>query len=231
LFTLRPMLLSLAFGVITACGTAGPTKTLTKAIDRDNAEAVSVELKMTAGELHVGGGAMRLLDSVFTFNVPEWEPAVEYRRDGTRGILSIRQPVASPSFRNTENKWDLRLNETVPLSLTASITAGEGSLVLGALNLQRVQVDAGAGEFTLDLLGTPRRSYDVKVNAGVGESHIRIPRSVGIVATATTGIGEVNVNGLQKVGNTWINPGHEQDAVMIHVNISGGVGEIQLSAE
>jgi hypothetical protein len=214
-----------------ACEAAGPAKTLTRTIELDKADAVDVELKMTAGELHVAGGATRLADASFTFNVPEWEPVIDYRRNGERGTLTISQPATSPSFRNTENKWDLRLADAVPLNLTANMTAGEATLALGTLNLTGVQIDAGAGEFRLDLLGTPKRSYDVKVNAGVGEVHIRVPRSVGITATATTRIGEVNVSGLDKKGDSWVNAGHEQDPVAIRIAISGGIGEIHLDAE
>ena len=78
---------------------------------------------------------------------------------------------------------------------------------------------------------TPRRSYEVDLHGAVGEAHIRLPRSVGIIATATTGVGELNVNGLEKKGNTWINPGHENDAVVIRLTARGDVGEMNISAD
>jgi len=213
------------------CGSARPTKTVTRSIELDDAKAVNVELNMAAGELKVRGGATRLVDGSFTFNVPEWEPAVDYRRDGENGSLVIRQPNGSGSFGNTKNEWDIQLSDSVPVSLATTVGAGEGTMTLGSLNLQSVQVQAGAGEFTLDLRGAPKRSYDVRVNASVGQTNIRLPKSVGIVATATAGVGGVNVSGLEKQGSTWINAGHEQDPVVIHVDVKGGVGQIELSAE
>jgi hypothetical protein len=210
---------------------SGPVKTLVRTIQLDAAKAVSVELNMAAGELHVRGGSTGLMEGYFTFNVPEWEPTVDYKRDGDRGVLTVQQPSGSPSFRNAKNSWDVRVNDGVPLSLTVKVGAGEGTMTLGSLNLDSVQVDAGAGEFTLDLRGTPKRSYDVRVNASVGQANLRLPKSVAIVATATAGVGGVTVNGLQKQGNTWINPGHEQDPVVVHVDVKGAVGQIELSAE
>ena len=228
---IRPSLILLLPLCLSGCMAAGPTKTVTRSIELSGADSASVELKMTAGELHVAGGAAGLLDAVFAFNVPEWEPTIDYQRNGTHGALTVRQGGGSVSFRNTKNSWDLRLNDTVPVTLTTSVGAGEGTLVLGSMNLQSVQVDAGAGEFTLDLRGTPKHSYDVRVNASVGETHISLPKSVGIIATATAGVGGVNVHGLEKHGDTWVNFGHEQDPVVIHVDVKGGVGEINLSAE
>jgi hypothetical protein len=217
---------------LSACGAAGPSKTVTRTIELDAAKAVTVELNMAAGELRVAGGSTRLVDGSFTFNVPDWEPKVEYTNNGDRGALAIRQGSGSTSFRNSKNEWDLKLNDAVPISLTASVGAGEGRMTLGSLTLERVQVDAGAGEFTLDLRGTPKHSYDVHVNASVGQTNVRLPKAAAIVATASATVGGVNVSGLVKQGtNTWINPGHEQDPVTIHVEVKGGVGQIEISAE
>ena len=163
--------------------------------------------------------------------MPEWEPTVDYTRDGDRGSLVIKQGSAASSFRNSKNEWNVKLNDAVPIALTATVGAGEGTMSLGSLNLQSVQVDAGAGEFTLDLRGTPKQSYDVRVNASVGQTNIRLPKGVAIVATATAGVGGVDVRGLEKQGSTWINAGHEQDPVVIHVDVKGNVGQIELSAE
>ena len=213
------------------CGSAGPTKTVTRTIEIDDAKAVDVDLNMSAGELQVGGGSSRLVDGSFEFNVPEWEPVVDYKRNGERGLLNIKQGSASASFRNSKNSWDIKLNDAVPLAMKTSVGAGQGTLTLGSLDLQSVQVDAGAGEFTLNLRGTPKRSYDVRVNASVGQVNIRLPKTVGIVATATAGVGGVDVSGLQKQGSSWVNAGHEQDPVVIHVDVKGGVGQIEISAE
>ena len=49
------------------------------------------------------------------------------------------------------------------------------------------------GEVDADLRGNPKRSYDVRINGGVGQATIHLPKSVGISATAVGGIGEINV--------------------------------------
>ena len=82
-----------------------------------------------------------------------------------------------------------------------------------------------------DLRGNPKRSYDVRINGGVGQATIHLPKSVGISATAVGGIGEVNVSGLEKRNGRWINPGHESDPVTIRLDVKGGIGQIDVVAE
>ena len=102
---------------------------------------------------------------------------------------------------------------------------------LGSLDLRSVTINMGVGEVRLDLRGKPSRDYNVEVNGGVGQASILLPRDVGIVATASGGIGNISVRGLEKRGAQWINPAHENAAVTIHLDVKGGVGEINLIAE
>jgi hypothetical protein len=229
-FTSRRVLVTLCLSVGLAACSVGPSRTVTRTVALDSAESVAVHLKMGAGELHVDGRSSRLLDASFRLNLPS-DPTVDYRRDGTRGTLTVQQQGSAARFGNTDNTWDLRLSNGVPVALNVDISAGESRLTIGSLDLQSVNINEGAGELHLDLRGTPKRSYDVKVNASVGESHIQLPKSVGIVATASAGVGNISVSGLQKQGDTWINPGHEQDPVVIHLDVRGGVGEVHVDAE
>ena len=214
-----------------ACDETRESRTITRSVELDNAESVDVELTVRAGELKITGGSTRLLDAGFRFNVPSWEPVVNYRNAGGRGSLTIDQPDASVSFGHTENHWDLAFNDTVPIALTAHMGAGQATMTLGTLNLSSLELQQGAGEMSVDLRGTPKRSYDVRVNGGVGQTHIRLPRSVAIVATAMGGIGSVDVRGLDKRDGTWVNREHENDPVAIHLDVKTGVGETIISAE
>lgn len=221
----------IAAAMLVSCGQPAPTRTLTRSIDLNGAQSLAVELKMGAGELRVAGGSPKLLDATFRFNIPSWEPAVDYHNDNGRGTLTLRQPSTSTSFGKIENDWDLRFNDMTPTSFRADLGAGEAAFTLGSMNLQSVSVHVGAGEMMLDLRGTPKQSYDVTVDGGVGTARIRLPRSVGIVATASGGIGGVSFGSLENRGDTWVNAGHEHDPVVIHLTAHGGIGEINVTAE
>jgi hypothetical protein len=202
-----------------------------QSVDLGGTEMTRVDIRMSAGELRVEGGASKLLDADFTYDDEGRKPSIRYSTLGSRGQLSIEQPGGTGIHRNHESRWSLRFNNDQPLDITARFGAGEARMDLGSLNLRGLEINMGVGELQLDLRGNPKRDYDVRVHGGVGEATIRLPKHVGIRATATGGIGDIEVRGLEKRGNRWINPGHEDDPVTIRVEVAGGIGQIRLIAE
>jgi len=228
---LRHTLLTMGIVVLAGCGRVrtGPTEHETKVLDLDKSELTRVELKMGAGELRVQGGSSKLMEADFTYNVPGWKPQVEYHSTGVRSDIEISHPPGTAPHGKSD--WSLRFNYSAPMDLVAHVGAGEARLNLGSLNLRSVAVDLGAGEVNVDLRGNPKRSYDVRINGGVGQATVYLPASVGISATAAGGIGEINVRGLEKRNDRWINPGHENAPVTIRLDVKGGIGQIDLIAE
>ena len=207
---------------------AGETRTEQQEIDLETGStSTRVSLEMSAGELKVASGAAKLMEGQFTYNVDRFKPVIERKP----GELRISQGEAQGFGVGVESRWDLRFNEGVPLDVTAKLGAGEAELDLGELNLRNLQVGIGAGQVHVDLRGTPKQSFDVRIEGCVGETVVYLPRSVGISATAAGGLGSISVNGLEKRGERWINAGHESDAVQITVDVKGGIGEIRLTAE
>ncbi len=62
----------------------------------------------------------------------------------------------------------------------------------------------------MDLRGNPRHSYDVRIQGGVGEATVYLPKNVGIVANASGGIGEIRTDGLTERNGRWINAAQER---------------------
>ena len=208
----------------------GPPRHHTKAVELDKAELVRVSLKMGAGELSVSGGSPRLLDADFDFRRLASEPLVRYNSTGLRGDLSVEEP-SSTGPNQGDYKWNLRLNDRVPMDVVAHLGAGEARLKLGDLTLRSVDVNMGVGELNLDLRGNPTRDFDVQIHGGVGEATVYLPSNAGISASAKGGIGDISVQGLEKRNGRWINPKAERPAATIHVDVQGGVGSIHLIAE
>jgi uncharacterized protein DUF2154 len=201
----------------------------TKTLELDKSEMTRVELKIGAGELHVDGSSPKLMEADFDYNSPGWKPQVDYHSTGVRSDIKISNSASSAP--HGESKWNLRFNDSVLMDLVVQMGAGEAHLNLGSLNLRSVAFNLGAGQVDVDLRGNPKRSYDVQINGGVGQATIHVPTSVAISATATGGIGEVNVRGLEKRNGRWINPQHENAPVTIRLDVKGGVGQIDLVAE
>lgn len=193
-----------------------------------------MEVKMSAGELHIGGGASKLLEGSLRYNTPFLKPTVRYDATGFRGHLTVEQAGNREINvgKDVDNNWDLRVNNDTPLDLILNMGAGKSELDIGSLSLRRVEVHMGVGEMRMDLRGRPQRDYDVEVKGGVGEATIHLPSDVGIMASAKGGIGEISVRGnLRKEGSTYINPEYGKSKVNIRLDVRGGIGQINLIAD
>src|SRR5262245_49982011 len=192
--------------LVTACSIgSGPVIRDTQSIELDKAASTRLDLKIGAGELKVSGGAAKKMEAHFAYT-EALKPTVEHRTSGTASEITISQAESRGfSFANNTSDWDVRLNDEVPLDVAAKLGAGEAQMNLGSLNLRSVNVDMGVGEVSVDLRGTPKRSYSVRINGGVGEANVYLPRTIGISASAVGGIGDIKVDGLEKRGERWIN--------------------------
>ena len=209
----------------------GPTRHETRTIERDTAETARVDLRMGAGDLRVEGGAAPLVQADFNYNVPAWRPEIRYHSFAGRADLSIRQPAGTGHIGNAKYDWDLRLNNDIPTDFLLHFGAGEARLDLGSLNLRSVEVEMGVGEIHLDLRGMPKHDYNVRIRGGIGEATINLPANAGIYAKAEGGIGEIEVRGLQHQNRHWVNEWYDSDRPKIRVDVSGGIGQINLIAE
>lgn len=218
--------------LLAACNiVAGPTIHDKQTVDLDRTESTRVDLKIGAGELKVSGGAAKKMEAEFEYT-QALKPTVEHRTSGATSEITIAQAGGGGfSLGNNKSSWNVRLNDEVPMDVAAKLGAGQADMNLGSLNLRSLNVDIGVGEVNVDLRGMPKKSYNVRINGGVGEARVYLPRGFGISAAAAGGIGEVRVEGLEKRGDRWINPGHENDPVQITVDAKGGVGEIRIVAQ
>jgi len=215
--------------LLSGCGfgrATGETRNETLSFDLDNSKSARVDIRMGAGELRVNSGTPKLMTGTFAYNVPEWKPVVDYKAGS--GELMLSQPGYSASFGNSVNNWDVTLNGDVPLEFTANLGAGEANLELGRMNLSRINLTIGAGKMSVDLRGEPKRDYTVQIRGGVGETVVHLPKDVGISATATKGIGDISVDGLEQRDGVWVNPDRIGAPVTVRLDVKGGVGQIRL---
>jgi hypothetical protein len=194
-------------------------------------EMARVEIKMGAGELRVEGGSAKLMEAGFDYNVPASKPMVRYNASSFRGELLIEQPTSFHTGRNSNYKWDVHLNDKLPIDFVTHLGAGEAHMNLGSMNLRSVEIHMGVGEVQLDLRGKPTRDYNVEIHGGIGQAVVHLPSTVGIVADAKGGIGNIEVHGLEKHNGQYTNSEYQHSPVTIHLDIKGGIGNITLTAE
>lgn len=206
----------------------GPTQTDSKSVELGGADSVDVTLNMGVGELNVVGGASNLMDAEFTYNVEDWRPDVDYKLNGSKGELNVSQPdsnIEGIPNDDLEYNWDIVLQDDVPLDLKVDLGIGEANLVLGGLALQSLTVDTGISRVVLDLTGTWEESFNVDIAGGVGEVIVYLPEGVGLQVEVDTGIGDLDIDGLQQNGDSYTNAAYGNSDVSVTLNIDGGIGK------
>jgi hypothetical protein len=222
-----------------ACGTqpgggtsdVGKMQRESKSVDPKDAQSVRAQLKMGAGELNLTGGADRLMEGDFSYNVAEWKPEVSYDMSGDEGELVVRQGGSEDSNLTDEarNEWDIRLNDEMPTDLVVQMGAGESDLDLDSLTLEGLKLQMGAGRTTVDLTGDYAQSFKSTIQGGVGEATVELPSGVGVKAKAQGGLGKIDAGeGLKRVGDAYVNDAYGESDVTLNVNVKGGVGAINL---
>ncbi len=106
--------------------------------------------------------------------------------------------------------------------------AGKGTFKLSGTALRRLEIEIGVGELQVDLTGAWDHDLEAEVRGGVGEATVRLPRDVGVRATATGGLGGINVQGLHKEGSFYVNDAYGRSDVHLRLNVTGGIGQINL---
>lgn len=208
----------------------GPTETETQIVELGNADQVNAAIRMGVGKLTVSPGTDDLLDATFRYNVPAWKPVVSYESGDLLVTMPDTDGIEGIPDSNIEYEWDLMLNGDVPMDLKIELGAGESELNLGGLNLTHLDISSGVGDSTVDLSGKWQQSTAVAISGGVGSLDLTVPSDIGVRVDVQQGLGNVTVNGLQRSGDVFTSEAYGSADVNLDINISAGVGEIDITA-
>lgn len=212
------------------CVPVGDFQEETRTFPLEDFASASVTLNMDTGELRVQGGARELFEGIFSFNVEKWRPEFEQNtRSAGKANLEVRQGDASGiPMGKSKNKWDIYLNEKLPLDLNVDFGAGEGRLDLRGLNLQSLEIDMGVGDLNVDLSGDRDQDLRAIIDGGVGSITLYLPKDLGVKVYVDKGIGSVDARGFQKRENAYTNDAYEQSDVTLSVDVEAGIGKVNL---
>jgi hypothetical protein len=210
----------------------GELRTESKSVELGDARSVRVKMVLGAGDLVVTGGAKKLLEADFTYNVAKLKPEVEF----TNGTLVVQHPDVRgyrtlQDIRDFRNEWDLRLNNDVPMNLNLDMGAGTSDLQLAGLSLTGLDIRLGAGKSTVDLSSDWARDLDVAIDAGAAIVTVRLPKDVGVRVEVDAGPIAINASGLTKDGNIYTNAAYGMSDVTLQINIKAGIGQLDLEVE
>ena len=231
--TINLLIALVLFGVLLAgCGSGakvGPLQIESQSVELGGAKSVDVDINLGAGDLKVTGGAEKLLEADFTYNVDKLKPAVEY----TDGTLVLRQPENKglPDLRGItdfRNEWNLHLYDGVPMNLKLNMGAGTSDLQLAGLSLTGLDVILGAGKSTVDLSGEWGRDLDVTIDAGAADLVVKLPTNAGVRVEVNRGPAVIDAPDLTQDGNVYTNDAYSVSNVTLQVTLKTGIGRVQL---
>jgi hypothetical protein len=219
-------------GLLSGCSSGakvGTLQTESQAVELGGAQSVDVNINMGAGNLTLTGGAEKLLEADFTYNVAKLKPDVKY----ANGALFVQQPGVEglpvlQGITGFRNEWGLRLNNDMPMNLRVNIGAGNSDLQLAGLSLTGLDLILGAGKSTVDLNDDWVRDLDVTIDAGATDLSVRLPKDVGVRVQVDRGPAVIEASGLAQEGDIYTNAAYGVSKVTLQVNIKAGIGRMNL---
>lgn len=210
----------------------GALRTESQSVELGDAKSVSVKIGFGAGDLKLTGGAQKLMQADFTYNVAKLKPEVEY----TDATLVVKQPEVNgmPALLGIggfRNQWGLQLYDGVPMDLAVDVGAGSGDLQLAGLSLTGLNITLGAGTYTVDLTGDWAHDLGIYINAGAAILNVRLPKDVGARVTVESGPHTIETTGLTKDGPVYTNAAYGVSGVTMQIDLVAGIGTINLDVE
>lgn len=204
------------------------TVSKTRFVKLKGAESVRADIAMDFGELRIDGNADDLLKAKFRYSRNIGEPRIEYDVRGDTGDLTIRPPRNRSLVWERKDKWDLSLTNEVPIELSIDLGFGESGLALGDLDLEELDVSAGAGNATIDLTGDWDHDVDVSIEQGLGDLKVLLPKDFGVRVIVDLGLGNLKRDGLKRDGGRYINDAYDDAKNILDIEIDQGAGNIDL---
>lgn len=212
-----------------------------RSIPLAGAESATVEILFGAGDLEIEAGTSDdLFSGHFRYNVERWEPQVTYDDN----VLAIKQGGYEEDWGiptgMTRNEWDLEFSPEIPLEMDITLGAGEGSLDFTGLQLATLDMDMGAGDFTLRFdepneiemdqltLDTGASKLEVRHIGNAGPKQVTLQGGVGDIALDFTGAWDrsAEVRITTGVGSLTL---RLPDDVGVRVETEGGLSHVEAS--
>lgn len=216
--------------VLSGCFSFIPNKMREEAIlvEKDKVKALEVDIDLGVGEMNVSSGAKEWVEGNAEYNIKKLAPQVDYDVHGDTGEVEIKHKGSTKlGLSNIKNTWAIQLNDSIPMDLTVETGASLVNLDLQGLQLEKLDIEAGVGDLTVNLGGDWKKSFTTTIETGVGQTTVILPSKVGVKLTTEKGIGSSKVEGLMSKGNgVYVNEAYDKADVVLEVNSELGIGEI-----
>jgi hypothetical protein len=108
--------------------------------------------------------------------------------------------------------------------------AGDFTVNLANTSVPKLDIEAGVGEIKLDLSGKWSNNLEAKINGGIGEITLKLPRKTG-VRVKVNGLGSIENAGFTKQDGYYVNEAYKKTEATLNIEINGGLGSVNLELE
>lgn len=204
-------------------------------------ESGTLKVKFEQGlgqELPIGAESEEYM-YVATLELPKTLPLSLVLDQGVGKAVLDMNGLSVSSLGLTLGKADLSLSfksvNPIPLT-TLRLTSGSGKAYLSGLgnaNFDRLNIIGGAGTLDVDFTGAWSRSAVADVKAGAGRIKLRFPADLGVrVVLSSTSLTSIEAVGFTKKGdNEYVNAAYGKSPLTLTVNLTAGVGTIDLISQ
>lgn len=147
--------------VLSGCFSFIPNKMREEAIlvEKDKVKALEVDIDLGVGEMNVSSGAKEWVEGNAEYNIKKLAPQVDYDVHGDTGEVEIKHKGSTKlGLSNIKNTWAIQLNDSIPMDLTVETGASLANLDLQGLQLEKLDIEAGVGDLTVNLGGDWKKS-------------------------------------------------------------------------
>ncbi len=202
----------------------------------NGATAARVEIRAGDGNLAIdrlAGGEPLLAGGSLQYLEKQGPPARSLELSGSQAHLILQGGGGQPWFRlpwaacNGATEWQIHLNPTVSLELTAHSDGGNLRLDLAGMEVTRVSADTGGGNMDVVLPGQAARLH-VTAKTGAGNVTAHIPGGVAARIHAATGLGKAMIDPRfsQTGKDTYASPDFDRADHQAELTLSSGAGNV-----
>lgn|GEM_PF-2488992 len=221
-------------------------------VPREDARSATVSLE-TPGELAVRGGSCSLVKARARYDAARTDARTAFEVDESgHGSVVIALEKSVRPF--SEASVDACLTTEIPLQLQAVAGVGDARFDLSGIQLRAFEVASGVGDVAVDFgdasvaapsmtieAGTGDVTIDAKrgtwtgenhldIEAGTGDITVYLPRGIGLHVEVERGIGGLEVRGLDKDGDDYVNTLAASAEDRLEVEIEVGTGDVTVIA-
>jgi hypothetical protein len=184
-------------------------------IPADGARGLELTLRLGAGQYHLEGGAAALVD--VTANEPSIESRIERTGDVTRVRLSPAVERWGWSWSGGY-EWRMTVARDLPTVLAMQAGAGDFELDLLDVQLTSASISIGAAELRV-ILPRPHGDVPIRVEGGAAQMTFQVPPGVEA---------RVSTTGLLTTSGRPETPGYAAAADRVTVSVTGGIAAVRV---